>query len=385
MSAQTISHRSAPGKRKLIWLLPAILALLAAGALALRIQFAKTTYLIRDGEHTMTYHAAAKDPNAVLEQAGIRLGSGDYFTTQPHLLQATELTVYRQMRVSLTVNALPRAVFSYGETVGALLERLNISYDEDDRLSCSPDAQTYDNMVISLVRVDTETVTYDESIPFSIRRCEDASMEAGDETILTPGADGTVRRKVRITYEDGKEVGRETLSETVLTPATQQLVLCGVEREAQYRMSAPPVTQTPVPKKQTASQPVETTAAPEPETTQSTASEESSNTITTAGGETLTYSRVLSCSATAYSCDGRTAYTATGTVARVGAIAVDPSVIPYGTRMYIVSEDGAYVYGYATAEDCGGAIQGNKIDLYFNTTAECYTFGRRTCKVYILS
>ena len=63
---------------------------------------------------------------------------------------------------------------------------------------------------------------------------------------------------------------------------------------------------------------------------------------------------------------------------------MDPSVIPYGTRMYIVSDDGSYIYGYATAEDCGGAIQGYMIDLYFDTLAECYAVGRRTCTVYIL-
>ena len=52
--------------------------------------------------------------------------------------------------------------------------------------------------------------------------------------------------------------------------------------------------------------------------------------------------------------------------------------------MYIVSDDGSYIYGYATAEDCGGAIQGYMIDLYFDTLAECYAFGRRSCTVYIL-
>ena len=76
--------------------------------------------------------------------------------------------------------------------------------------------------------------------------------------------------------------------------------------------------------------------------------------------------------------------TATGTTARVGAIAVDPKVIPYGTRMYIQSADGSIVYGVATAEDCGGAIKGNKIDLFFDSYDACIQFGVRTCTVYIL-
>ena len=52
--------------------------------------------------------------------------------------------------------------------------------------------------------------------------------------------------------------------------------------------------------------------------------------------------------------------------------------------MYVVSNDGQYVYGYCVAEDIGGDIKGNKIDLYFDTYAECWDFGVRMCTVYIL-
>ena len=63
---------------------------------------------------------------------------------------------------------------------------------------------------------------------------------------------------------------------------------------------------------------------------------------------------------------------------------MDPSVIPLGTKMYIVSSDGSVVYGLCTAEDTGGAIKGNKVDLYYDTRAECLKFGRRSVDVYIL-
>lgn len=114
--------------------------------------------------------------------------------------------------------------------------------------------------------------------------------------------------------------------------------------------------------------------------------DQDSGTITTLSGQTLSYSKVLTCTATAYTTE-RQAWkiTATGTTARVGAIAVDPRVIPYGTKMFIVSSDGSITYGIATAEDCGGAIKGSKIDLFFNTYEECIQFGRRSCTVYILS
>ncbi|MDU5377137.1 3D domain-containing protein, partial [Peptoniphilus lacydonensis] len=76
--------------------------------------------------------------------------------------------------------------------------------------------------------------------------------------------------------------------------------------------------------------------------------------------------------------------TATGTRARVGSVAVDPKVIPLGSKLYIESMDGFQSYGYATAEDTGGAIKGNRIDLFYGSNREANNFGRRNVKVYVL-
>lgn len=76
--------------------------------------------------------------------------------------------------------------------------------------------------------------------------------------------------------------------------------------------------------------------------------------------------------------------TASGMRARVGVVAVDPRVIPLGTKLYIEAVDGSWVYGNAIAGDTGGAIKGNRVDLFFDTTAECLQFGRRAARVYIL-
>ena len=115
-----------------------------------------------------------------------------------------------------------------------------------------------------------------------------------------------------------------------------------------------------------------------------TKAQTSGNTITTVGGMTYTYTDKISVTCTAYSCEGYTGITATGTVARVGAVAVDPRYIPLGTKMYIVSNDGQYVYGYCVAEDTGSSIKGYKIDLYFDTVDECWDFGIRNCTAYII-
>ena len=109
-------------------------------------------------------------------------------------------------------------------------------------------------------------------------------------------------------------------------------------------------------------------------------------TITLPTGEVITYTEKVTCVATAYHCEGYVGKTATGTRARVGAIAVDPEVFPYGTRFYILTKDGEYIYGVATAEDCGDKrfIYGTRLDLFFDTKKECVQFGVRMCDVYIL-
>ncbi|MBS6507495.1 MAG: SH3 domain-containing protein [Paraclostridium bifermentans] len=71
--------------------------------------------------------------------------------------------------------------------------------------------------------------------------------------------------------------------------------------------------------------------------------------------------------------------TATGTTPKWGTIAVDPSIIPYGTKVYIPKFDMVF-----TAEDCGGAIKGNKIDIFMNSESECTTFGRQNIEIQIL-
>ncbi len=84
--------------------------------------------------------------------------------------------------------------------------------------------------------------------------------------------------------------------------------------------------------------------------------------------------------ATAYTagCAGCSGYTASGYRAGHGIVAVDPGVIPLGTRLYIPG------YGFALAGDTGGAIHGNRIDLGFDSISDAVQFGRRPVKVYTL-
>lgn len=182
-------------------------------------------------------------------------------------------------------------------------------------------------------------------------RCLDPALPAGLEIIIRQGSWGESRCSALVTYTNGVETGRKLLDQKVTIAPVDRIVALGIDM---------------------------------PEDGNGGETVIRDGLIYLPGGEVLSYDRVMTSLATAY-CDK--GLTATGTQARVGAIAVDPKVIPYGTRVFIVSKDGEYVYGPATAEDCGSKehIYDTRIDLHFDTYAECRAFGARYCRVYFLS
>lgn len=106
-----------------------------------------------------------------------------------------------------------------------------------------------------------------------------------------------------------------------------------------------------------------------------------SGTLSRGSSKSLSYSKVLAMQSTAYATHGITASGA-GTIRDPGGystIAVDPRVIPLGSRVYVEG------YGYAIASDTGSAIKGNIIDLFFNSQSEALSWGRRAVTVYILN
>ena len=330
--------------------------------------FAKNTYLINDSGRVVIHTTYATDPADVLNEVGLELGADDTFTTELGL-GISEITVQRKQIITINHGGNVLEVISYGETVESLLERLSLILTKDDMVSVPLNAQTFDGLNITISRSLETEETYIAVLPYENTYCYDPALAEGEEKVLTPGVNGQVMRTATVVYLDGQEVSRTVVSETVVTQPVNAVVAVGY-----YVEQAP--AQTPE------------TAGPSPVTRPEETGKPiiGDGYIITPEGERLTYTRVEQFKATAYNnqdpgCGYRNAI---GTPCRVGAIAVDPKVIPYGTRMYIVSNDGRYIYGIATAEDCGGAIKGNRIDLYFDTVAECNKFGIRYCQVYFL-
>ena len=350
----------------------------AAGLLS-QVAFAQNTYVITDGDRVVVYTTYATDPDIVLDEAGLTLGKDDTYTTQEGS-GGTEIIISRIQMVTVSDGSQVLKIGTYGETVEALLSRLGYSLDDNTRVNQPLDAATYDGMNVELIHREVKTIRYEEAVAFETTYCYDASLPQGQTRVLVQGKEGLMSCTAEVTYENGKEVYRQVTSETMLTPPTSEVIACSVDRDTKVQAGSGRAYSV----NSSATEPTEAeTEAPEPETEPET-EPVTGGSILTASGETLHYTEILQVQATAYSCEEETGITASGTPARVGAIAVDPSVIPLGTRLYVVSDDGQYIYGVCVAEDTGGNINGSRIDLYFDTEAECIQFGVRNCTVYIL-
>ena len=231
---------------------------------------------------------------------------------------------------------------------------------EDDYLKQNFNAET-NTLTFEIVRVKIETVTESEVIDRGTISTYNDELEKGTSKVIRDGNDGVKTSTYTIRYENGVETSKVLTAEIIDRKPVDKIVEYGTKVITVFNKTGSAVT---------------------------------GSTIVTAGGKELTFRNVITASATAYdlsyeSCgknpgDRGYGITASGMQARYGVVAVDPRVIPLGTRLYIEAADGSWVYGEAIAGDTGGAIKGNKVDLFFNSRSECMAFGRRTAKIYIL-
>ncbi len=311
--------------------------------------YAKNLYVIRDGAESQVFYSNATEPSAVLAEAGVDVSRGDKLVLNAEGFQP-EITVQRTQVIYVNNGGKMMALASHGETVGELLERTGLALGEKDNVNAPLTTETYDNMQLIIDRMVTVNEYYTESIPFETEYVNDNKLLKGKEKVRTEGKEGEMVYTASVTYLNGVEVSRQVVSCEATKAPVNKVIAKGTLEAVKGEVTV------------------------------------TDGVIVTPDGKTYTYSKVMKVKATAYTHTdpGCNKTTATGTTVRWGTVAVDPRLIPYGTKMYIVSNDGKFVYGLSAAEDCGGSIKGNRIDLYMPTTKQCLNFGIRNCTVYIL-
>lgn len=342
---------AAKRKARLVRWITLVLAVSGLVALLAVTAFAQNTYVITDGDQVSVYTGFTADPAKVLDEVGVELSAQDYYTTAA-VDGVSEITVQRARPVTVQNCGSKVQTTSYGETVGELLDRLGIETGAGYQVSVPLSTVTYEGMEISVASFAETTETYTVEIPFETSYCSDPTLPLGEEKILVEGVPGQMLCQADVVYRNAQQQHRNVVQQTMLEQPIKQIVAVGtgenVDGEAQPIFG--------------------------------------DGYIVLPTGEVLTYTHTDTFVATAYTMtdDGCDEFTANGNRVRTGAVAIDPAVVPYGTRMFIVTNDGEYIYGVSTAEDCGTGVDGKRVDLYMHSTAECFQFGIRDVTIYFL-
>ncbi len=280
-----------------------------------------------------------------------------------------------EVTVSISVDKKLHQVTVKGGTVGDALKAAGITVSKSDLCAPSVGTKLIDGMKIVINRVTYEDVVKTEEIPFTTVRKNDSSLTKGLTQVTQNGAKGERTIVTRVTKVDGKVISRQQVSNTVTKAAVNKIIRVGTKKPG----SAPFFGLDELILKQ--QKYIGTAAVPQSNKWRASVS---GNTITDQFGNKVKFVKKMTGSCTAYYSG---TITSRGYKAQYGIVAVDPREIPYGTRMFICSADGSYVYGYCIAGDTGGFIYNSKtlIDLRYNTKAQCINyFGRRNLCVYIL-
>jgi len=285
------------------------------------------------------YETHSGDVEGFLDEIGITIGEYDYVSPDPdEKLRNGLYIVYRQAKPVYVADSghAPVEHMTASRTICGLLDEYAYSVSAMDRIDPHPSTPIEYGMDVRIDRVEVVDITMEREIEPELVIEPDPELPRGRMEEIDPGQPGIAEDITRHYYLNGEETVAVEIGSRVVSEPESRIARVGVR-------SMPP--------------------------------------LASRGGVDR---NVMEMNATAYdpgvlSCwpyaDG---LTATGHVAGFGVAAVDPTVIPLGTELWVEG------YGYALACDTGGAIKGNRIDLCFDTRSEALRWGRRDVLVYIL-
>jgi 3D (Asp-Asp-Asp) domain-containing protein len=191
-------------------------------------------------------------------------------------------------------------------------------------------------MVVKVTKVQKVTDVVEEPVNFAVVTRKDASLPRGQQRVISPGEKGLVSKEYEVVLENGKEVSRKLIKTKTLKQSQNRIIAVGT-KEAHI--------------------------------------------VSRGSGQS---SREIYVTATAYTayCGGCSGKTSTGINLRsnphMKVIAVDPRVIPLGSKVYVEG------YGYAIAADTGSGISGYEIDVFFPDKSSAFRWGKKRVKVRII-
>ena len=332
--------------------IPVIIFLAIALTVSLGLYFyqgslSKVTIKLDSGVKSITSNADTLEE--LLLKENIILEEGAYIShpLDSKIEDNMIITIKNPKLYTIAADGVLVDVKSTHNTVGKILADNSISLGERDFTKPGLEEAVSPGSTIEIYKVEEVIETFDEVIPFEKIVNKNPKMDIGTTKTIQEGKEGLKKVIVKKELINGKVHSTEIVGEEIVAEPVSEIVERGTK-----------------------------------------------DIIVTSRGN-VSYRKAIIMTATAYDLsfestgkrpgDKYYGITASGTKVRPGVVAVDPRVIPLGTKLYIQSLDGTKDYGFAIAEDTGGAIKGNKIDLFFEDSQDVYRFGRRKVKVYILN
>ncbi|MFC4620353.1 ubiquitin-like domain-containing protein [Camelliibacillus cellulosilyticus] len=309
--------------------------------MAVEVKTAKRITLTNDGTSQKVWSTEGT-VGEMLASQGVRLSEHDVAVPEVNteLKSGMNVTIQRGFQVKLVDGTdEPKRIWTLAMPVSDFLKTHNINLDENDKVKTNNGQDLLqEGSEIHIIRVNSETTTEYAPIDYKTIKRQDPALEKGKIRVIQEGREGKMAKHYKITRENGKETVRHLIQSDVIDQAKDKIIAVGTK---------------PVPRQMT-------------------------------DQHSQQRGKVLFLRSSAYTsnCKGCSGITTTGfnlkTHTNAKIIAVDPSVIPLGSRVYVEG------YGYATALDTGGAIKGNRIDIFFPSIAQANNWGVRTVKVTVL-
>lgn len=340
---------------------PLLCLVLAASCIMLSIMFSVRTFNVSDGKNNYTVRTFSSNIESAIKKLDLNDSSFEITNVVSKFL-TTNVKISYIFPLTVKVGS---DLSTYSVRSGLLcdiLSSIGIILDEHDTISRSLDSFVDKESTVEITDVEYVTETTFEAIPFDTTVEYSDKYQASTKKLVTEGKVGTKAVTCSVKYVNGKAVESTVIDEKITEYAVDSKTIIGTAAPSYASNGAVHAS---------AVSSISRLEAP-------------SDLFLDKNGVPVKYSSKKTLRATAYTYTGNNC--STGVAPKPGYVAVDPREIPYGTKMYIVSSDGKYVYGYAIAADTGGFIYGNRtdMDLFLETENDCVQFGRRDIVVYFV-
>ena len=323
------------------------------GDCVIRIYRAKNVTLIDEG--VPKYVTCAGDVARLLEQNDVAMGERDKlnYDLRDKLFDYMEVIISRAFDVMVQDYGQDYSLTLTEGNVSQALELAGVTLEGEDFAEPAGDVSLTPGLTIRVSRVSYREREKTASIDFETESRKDGKLNLGMVKIEQKGEKGEKRSRYLDKYINGERVDSTVLEETVLKEPVKEIKIVGT-KVARLQPGLTPISKLKPP-----------------------------SSVNIVNGVPTNYKSVVVGTAKAYH-GGRS--TATGLKPQPGYIAVDPKQFPYGTKLWVVSNDGKYIYGYAVAADTGGFVKtkGCTIDLYMPNESMCYQWGHRGVTIYVL-